>query len=316
MKSERLVCKDNDSGKRIDVFLYDNKISPSRSSASVLIAGENVLINGEKCKKSDTVKKGDVVDVKFPVLKELTARPEDIKINIIYEDEFLLVVNKQKNMVVHPAPGNETGTLVNALLAHCKDGLSGINGIIRPGIVHRLDKDTSGLLIVAKTDKAHLKLAEQISKHTFKRMYEGVVFGSFQNPSGIINLPISRSIRDRKKMAVVQTGRESITEYQTIAVYSTHGVRYSHMSFMLKTGRTHQIRVHCAALGHPVAGDRVYGNAARDKKYFPTLQGQCLHAVCIGFIHPETGEYLEFRTDYPAYFAQVLTKLQTWDKII
>jgi 23S rRNA pseudouridine1911/1915/1917 synthase len=316
MKHERIVCKNVDSGKRIDVFLFENSITASRSSAAELVLAGNVLLNGGKCKKSDIVNEGDVIDITLPALKELAARPEDIKIDIVYEDEHLLVVNKQKGMVVHPAPGNETGTLVNALLSHCKGSLSGINGIVRPGIVHRLDKDTSGLLIVAKTDKAHLKLAEQISKHTFKRQYEGVVFGSFREQSGVISLPVSRSKKDRKKMAVVLSGKQAVTEYQTIAVYGEHGVRYSHMRFVLKTGRTHQIRVHCAASGHPVAGDRVYGNAARDKKFFSLLEGQCLHAACIGFIHPETGEYVEFQAEFPEYFTQVLTRLQSWDRIL
>ena len=214
----------------------------------------------------------------------------------------MLVVNKPRGMVVHPAPGNYSGTLVNALLYHCKDSLSGINGVLRPGIVHRIDKDTSGLLIVAKTDKAHLGLAEQIKEHSFTREYNAVICGHLKEQSGTVNAPIGRSTKDRKKMCVTaQNSKNAVTHYTVIKEYE----KYSHISLKLETGRTHQIRVHMAHLGHAVAGDAVYGN----DKFSASLGGQCLHAIKIGFVHPITNEYLEFTTDLPQYFKEFLNKI-------
>ena len=234
---------------------------------------------------------------------QVDAIDEDLELveEIVYEDDDLLVVNKPKDMVVHPAPGNYTGTLVNALMYHCGDSLSGINGVIRPGIVHRIDKDTSGLLIVAKNDKAHISLAEQIQKHSFRREYEAVVVGNFRDDKGTIDRPIGRSPHDRKKQAINGLNpRNATTHYEVIERFTG----FCYCKFILETGRTHQIRVHAASMGHPVAGDTVYGDA----KHTHGLQGQCLHARVIGFVHPTTGEYLEFTSDLPEYFTSFLNK--------
>ena len=221
---------------------------------------------------------------------------------IVYEDDDLLVVNKPKGMVVHPAPGHSSGTLVNALLYHCGDSLSGINGVIRPGIVHRIDKDTSGLLIVAKNDTAHAHLAQQIKEHSFTRIYEAVVYGNVKEDSGTVDAPIGRHPTDRKRMCVTEkNSRNAVTHYEVLARYPG----FTHLRLKLETGRTHQIRVHMAYLGHPVAGDPVYGV----KKVITSLGGQCLHARVIGFVHPTTGEYLEFTSELPAYFTTFLKKL-------
>ena len=230
-----------------------------------------------------------------------TAAPEEIPLDIVYEDNDLLVVNKPKGMVVHPAAGNRTGTLVNALLAHCGDSLSGINGVIRPGIVHRIDKDTSGLLIVAKNDAAHRSLATQIKAHSFTREYQAVVYGKLRQDDGTIDAPIGRSTADRKKMAVTEkNSRSAVTHYHVLARYDG----FTHVALRLETGRTHQIRVHMAWLGHPVAGDPVYG----PKKVIASLGGQCLHAGKIGFEHPRTGEWMEFESPLPPYFTKFLTE--------
>ena len=305
-----------DFGKRADVYLTEQFDSVSRSAIQQLMEQGAVRVNGTCCTKKKLVAEGDVFLVDIPAPHAIDAQPENLPLDVVYEDDDLLVVNKAKGMCVHPAPGNETGTLVNALLYHCGTSLSGINGAIRPGIVHRIDKDTSGLLIVAKNDRSHATLAEQISAHRFDRRYEAVVFGSFPDPSGSIVLPVGRSDRDRKKMAVSEKGRYAKTDYQTLASYSSHGVTYSHLALTLFTGRTHQIRVHCAAKGHPVAGDPVYGNAERDRRWFPSLFGQCLHAGHIGFTHPTTGQFLEFDAPVPDSFQEVLTKLASWTKIL
>ena len=238
----------------------------------------------------------------MPELKELSVEPENIPVEVVYEDEDILIVNKKKGMVVHPAVGNYRGTLVNALLFHCKGSLSGINGTIRPGIVHRIDKDTSGLLIVAKNDFAHKKLAEQIKVHSFSREYEAIVYGGFKNESGTINAPIGRHKVDRKKMAVTRENfRPAVTHYKVIKRYKG----FTHLRLRLETGRTHQIRVHMAYIGHPVAGDKVYG----PKKVIQELEGQCLHAKMIGFIHPRTEKYMEFESELPVYFKKFLAKI-------
>ena len=240
------------------------------------------------------------MEIPEPVSDE--ALPEDIPLDIVYEDEDLLVVNKPKGMVVHPAAGNLTGTLVNALLAHCGDSLSGINGVVRPGIVHRIDKDTSGLLIVAKNDMAHQSLAAQIKEHSFTRVYEAIVYGNFKEDEGVVNAPIGRDARDRKKMTVTEkNSRNAVTHFRVLTRYG----EFTHLRLQLETGRTHQIRVHMAHLGHPVAGDPVYGPS----KVIKALEGQCLHARVIGFVHPRTGEYLEFSSDLPKYFTAFIDKL-------
>ena len=291
-----------EAGVRLDKFLSDNS-SLSRSAATALIEEGKVTVNGKTASKSVKLKQGDVITAEVPEPKELDVTAEDIPLDIIYEDDDLLVVNKPKDMVVHPAPGNYTGTLVNALMFHCGDSLSGINGVIRPGIVHRIDKDTSGLLIVAKNDKAHISLAAQIQEHSFTREYEAVVVGNFREDNGTINRPLGRSPHDRKKQAVNGLNpRNAITHYEVIERFNG----FCHCRFRLETGRTHQIRVHSASMGHPVAGDTVYGDA----KHTHGLQGQCLHARKIGFIHPSTGEYMEFTSDLPEYFTDFLSKIK------
>ena len=290
-------------GERVDKFLSLLLENSSRNSIQKLIENGKVLVNGVVVNKKYKVSTDDEVTVLPSELKPLDAEPENIPLDIVYEDEHLLVVNKPRGMVVHPAPGNYSGTLVNALLYHCKDSLSGINGILRPGIVHRIDKDTSGLLIVAKTDKAHIGLAQQIKEHSFTREYNAVIVGHLKEHEGTVNAPIGRNPKDRKKMCVtMQNSKNAVTHYTTIEDYEG----YSHISLKLETGRTHQIRVHMAHLGHAVAGDYVYGN---DKKS-AYLNGQCLHAIKIGFVHPITQEYLEFTSELPDYFTEFLSRLK------
>lgn len=302
MENINLLAQDKDNGVRADKFISENT-DISRSSAVKLLDEGKVKINGAKGKKSDRIKEGDSVDIELPEPQSLDVLPENIPLDIVYEDDDLLVVNKPKGMVVHPAPGNYTGTLVNALLYHCKGSLSGINGVIRPGIVHRIDKDTSGLLMVAKNDKAHISLASQIQEHSFKREYEAVVVGNFKEDIGTINRPIGRSPKDRKKQAVNGLNpREAVTHYQVLERYEG----FCYCKFILETGRTHQIRVHAASMGHPVAGDTVYG----DSKHTYGLEGQCLHARVIGFLHPSTGKYMEFTSPLPEYFVSFLEKIK------
>lgn len=294
---------ENFEGERVDKFLSVLLENSSRNAIQKLIENGKVLVNGVVVNKKYKVSADDEVTVLPSELKPLDAEPENIPLDIVYEDEHLLVVNKPRGMVVHPAPGNYSGTLVNALLYHCKDSLSGINGILRPGIVHRIDKDTSGLLIVAKTDKAHIGLAEQIKEHSFTREYNAVIVGHLKDSQGTVNAPIGRNPKDRKKMCVTMiNSKNAVTHYNTIDDYEG----YSHISLKLETGRTHQIRVHMAHLGHAVAGDYVYGN---DKKS-AYLNGQCLHAIKIGFVHPITQEYLEFTSELPDYFTEFLDKLK------
>ena len=290
-------------GERIDKFLSILVENASRNAIQKLIENDKVLVNGNLVNKKYKVSTGDEITMLPSELKPLDAEPENIPLDIVYEDEHLLVVNKSRGMVVHPAPGNYSGTLVNALLYHCKDSLSGINGVLRPGIVHRIDKDTSGLLIVAKTDVAHIGLASQIKEHSFTREYNAVIVGHLKDGEGTVNAPIGRNPKDRKKMCVtMNNSKNAVTHYKTIDDYEG----YSHISLKLETGRTHQIRVHMAHLGHAVAGDSVYGN---DKKS-AYLNGQCLHAIKIGFIHPVTEEYLEFTSELPEYFTEFLKKLK------
>lgn len=302
MKELIIEVNAENEGERIDKFLSVLVSDSSRTSIQKSIENGYVFVNGKNVNKKYKVQADDEVKICEQELKVLDAEPENIPLDIVFEDEHLLVVNKPRGMVVHPAPGNYSGTLVNALLYHCKDSLSGINGVLRPGIVHRIDKDTSGLLIVAKTDKAHLGLAEQIKEHSFTREYNAVICGHLKEQSGTVNAPIGRSTKDRKKMCVTaQNSKNAVTHYTVIKEYD----KYSHISLKLETGRTHQIRVHMAHLGHAVAGDAVYGN----DKFSACLGGQCLHAIKIGFIHPETNEYLEFTTDLPQYFKEFLNKI-------
>ena len=284
--------------KRLDVFIAENT-EISRTRAQGLINDGMVTVNGKTADKNCKLKNNDEIAVEIPKPREYTAKPQNIPLDIAYEDEDLLVVNKPKDMVVHPAAGNYEGTLVNALLWHCGDSLSGINGVMRPGILHRIDKNTSGLLIVAKNDFAHEKLAEQIKEHSFTREYEAVVYGRLKTDEGTVNAPIGRHPVRRKEMAVTdKNSREAITHYKVISQFDG----FSHIRLKLETGRTHQIRVHMAYLGHPVAGDDVYG----PKKVIKSLGGQCLHAKKIGFIHPRSNKYLEFESELPKYFLQFL----------
>ena len=275
----------------------------SRSAVQALIQDGRVLCNGAPVQKSTKLPVQSVLTVEIPPARPLEVVAQNIPLDIVYEDSDLLVVNKPKGMVVHPAAGNEDGTLVNALLYHCGDSLSGINGVIRPGIVHRIDKDTSGLLIVAKNDAAHRSLAEQIKAHSFTREYRAVVYGSIK-ADGTVDAPIARHPQERKRMAVVRSpaAREAVTHYFVVR----HFTGFTQLRLRLETGRTHQIRVHMAYIGHPVAGDPVYG----PKKVITSLGGQCLHAGLIGFVHPRTGQYMEFEAPLPPYFTDFLKTLR------
>ena len=291
-----------ESGIRLDKFL--STVSDlSRTRVQELTKAGEVLVNGTAQKSSYKTVAGDVISCDIPEDEPTDIIPQDIPLDVLYEDEDIIVINKPKGMVVHPANGNPDGTLVNALLYHCGDSLSGINGVIRPGIVHRIDKDTSGLLIVAKTDKAHIGLAEQIKEHSFSRAYEAVVYGNIKEDSGTVCQPIGRDSKDRKKMAVtMKNSKPATTHYEVIKRYGD----FTHVRCILETGRTHQIRVHMSYIGHPVAGDPVYG----PKKVITRLNGQCLHAKHIGFVHPITNEYLEFESELPEYFTSFLNYLE------
>lgn len=287
--------------ERLDVFVA-NECDITRSRAADVIADGAVLVNNSVKQKNYKLKNGDKVEITLPELKEYTAVAENIPLEILYEDNDLLVVNKPKGMVVHPAAGNYSGTLVNAIMHHCGDSLSGIGGVMRPGIVHRIDKNTSGLLMVAKNDKAHLCLASQIKDHSFLREYEAVVYGNVKSDSGKIEAPIGRHPIKRKQMAVTdKNSKYALTYYNVIKRYGD----FTHVRLLLATGRTHQIRVHMAYIGHPIAGDDVYGV----KKVIKKLNGQCLHAKHLGFVHPD-GRQLDFESDLPDYFKAFLNDLE------
>lgn len=303
MHIEELVATVEDENIRLDQFIAIRLSGQTRASVQKLIDQGCVSVNQKQASKSYRVCCADKILVQIPDPVTLEIKAENIPLDILFEDGDLLVVNKPKGMVVHPAAGNYSGTLVNALLFHCGESLSGINGVIRPGIVHRIDKDTSGLLMVAKNDRAHQSLAEQIKNHSFTRIYETVVYGNLKTDSGTIQAPIGRHPKDRKKMAVTnKNAKQAITHYQVLARYG----EFTHVRVRLETGRTHQIRVHMAYLGHPVAGDPVYG----PRKVITSLNGQCLHARILGFQHPATGKYLEFDSGLPAYFTEFLSKLE------
>ncbi len=299
---ETLEFTAEEAGARLDKFISEQTEGEiTRSAAVKLIEDGNCTVNGKQVQKNYKLKAGDKVTVEIPEAVDVDILPENIPLDIVYEDNDLLVVNKPKGMVVHPAPGHYSGTLVNALMYHCKDSLSGINGEIRPGIVHRIDKDTSGLLIVAKNDTAHKGLAAQIKEHSFTREYEAVVNGAVKE-DGVVNAPIGRHKTDRKKMCVTtENSREAVTHYFVIERFTDS----THLRLRLETGRTHQIRVHMAYIGHSVAGDEFYGNGKPK-----SLMGQCLHAKKIGFVHPVTGEYLEFDSELPEYFKKFLNGKQ------
>ena len=291
------------AGTRIDSFLSEQIDGLTRSAAQNLLAEQAVTVAGQPVKKNYKLQGTEDVLVRLPELREVDLTPENIPLDIIYEDADIIVVNKPRGMVVHPAVGNWSGTLVNALMYHCGDSLSGINGEHRPGIVHRIDKDTSGLLVVAKNDAAHQSLAAQIAAHTAYRGYEAIVVGSPRLDEGIVDKPIARHKTDRKKMAIVEGGRPAITHYSVIKRYRG----YTHMAFQLETGRTHQIRVHMASIGHPIIGDPVYG---LKKDRFSNIGGQCLHAAHLTLTHPKTGERMCFYAPIPQYFAEILEKLE------
>lgn len=289
---------------RLDQFLSTlEEPEISRSYASKLIKDDRIQLNGKSCKASSKVKEGDELLIDMPEPVSLDVEAEDIPLDIVYEDEDFLIVNKPKGMVVHPAAGHYQGTLVNAVMNHCGQELSTINGVMRPGIVHRIDKNTTGLLVVCKNDKAHKSLAEQLKEHSITRKYVAIVCGNIKEDSGTVDAPLGRSRKDRKKQAIdMVDGRDAVTHFRVLERFSD----YTLVECILETGRTHQIRVHMASIGHPVLGDDVYG----PKKCPFTLEGQCLHAKVLGFIHPSTGEYVEFDSEYPEYLKRLMDRLR------
>lgn len=294
-------------GERVDKYLSVIFPDSSRAALQKAVEAGNALVNGKAVAKNYRLRAGDRLAFSPLAVRPLNVTAENIPLDIAYEDGDLLVVNKPKGMVVHPAPGNYEGTLVNALLYHCPDSLSGINGVLRPGIVHRIDKDTSGLLIVAKNDFAHRALALQIAEHSFTREYRAIVTGHLKEDNGTVVAPIGRNPNDRKKMAVTdKNAKNAVTHYETLAKY----IGYSYLKLRLETGRTHQIRVHMAYLGHPLAGDTVYGHPPKNEL---SLGGQCLHAGLIGFVHPRTQEYMEFQSPLPDYFTKFQRSLTLED---
>ncbi len=301
------MIEQSDIGKRLDVYVSERE-SLTRSAAQKLSDDGRVLVCGTPRPKNYRLRCGDTVEVIIPEPMPDKAQPENIPLDIVYEDSSFLIVNKPKGMVVHPAAGHESGTLVNALLFHCGSSLSGINGVIRPGIVHRIDRDTSGLLAVAKTDEAHLSLAEQISSHTLERHYHAICIGHLKESIGTVDAPIARHKTDRKRMAVVQGGREAVTHYEVIEPLSVG----DYIKLQLKTGRTHQIRVHMSSMGHPILGDTVYGGGRTkwEKSHESLLCGQCLHAKTLCLRHPRSGEIMRFEAELPSYFSEALRLLR------
>lgn len=290
-----------DAGKRIDKFLSEQPQMPSRSYLQRLIEDSQVLVEKKPVKSNYKLQRGNEIEISIPEPKELSVEAEPMELDIVYEDEDLLVVNKPKGMVVHPAAGHENHTLVNGLLYHCRGNLSGINGVLRPGIVHRIDRDTTGLLLVCKNDFSHAAIAEQLKVHSITRRYHAIVHGELSE-DGTVNAPIGRNSNDRMKMAVnYKNGKEAITHYHILE----HLKKFTYIECSLETGRTHQIRVHMASVRHPLLGDTVYGPA---KPPFP-LDGQTLHAKVLGFVHPRSGKYLEFEAPIPEYFKKLLLKL-------
>ena len=297
-----IVIIAQESADRIDALLAQNVPGLTRSAAQRLLDAGAVSVDGRAVKKNHKCSAGERIELSLPETQETELRPQDIPLDIVYEDEDVVVVNKPRGMVVHPAPGHPDATLVNALMYHCGDSLSGVGGEKRPGIVHRIDKDTSGLLIAAKNDAAHLHLSAQLADRSLSRVYEAVVRGNFREERGTVNAPIGRHPTDRKKMAVTdKNSRAAVTHWEVIARYRG----YTHIRCRLETGRTHQIRVHMAHIGHPLLGDQVYGAPGPDKG----LEGQCLHARELKFIHPRTGEPVHIQTELPPYFLDVLKKL-------
>ena len=292
---------ENDN-KRIDAYLSEKLEDTSRVAIQRLITNEKVFVNGKTVKSSYKVQAGDQIQVEEEIPVEVSLKAQNIPLDIIYEDKDIIVVNKPKGMVVHPANGNPDGTLVNAIMAICKDSLSGIGGEIRPGIVHRLDKDTSGIIIVAKNDKAHINLSEQIKEHKVKKTYIALVRGIVKENEATINMPIGRSEKDRKKMAVTKKGKEAITHFKVLERYD----KYTLLQVNIETGRTHQIRVHLSQIGYPIVGDEVYSNGKNEWN----VKGQCLHAKSLEFTHPITGETMYLEAELPEYFENILKDLE------
>ncbi len=303
-----MIINNENIKKRLDVFVSE-ALEVTRSNAQGMIDCGLVTVNGKLESKNYRLRDGDQVEIEEQEPKELNVEAENIPLDIVFEDEDIVVVNKPSGMVVHPAPGNESGTLVNALLYHCKESLSGINGVVRPGIVHRIDKDTSGLLVVAKNDESHLFLSSLLKDHGIKRVYHAIVTGHFKENSGTVNAPIARHPVDRKKMAVVFGGREAITHYEAIEEYPS----FTYAKFQLETGRTHQIRVHTSYIGHPIIGDEVYGGGKTvfEKNNKALLDGQILHAKILSFPHPRTKEIVTFECELPDNFKNLLEKLRS-----
>ena len=299
-EKRQFLVIDEEEGDRLDVYLSSQLGDMSRSYIQKIIKDKKVTVNGKIEKAKYTVKEDDVIEIEIPAPKLLEVIPQDIPIDIVYEDNDLMIVNKPQDMVVHPAPGNYEGTLVNAILYHCKDNLSSINGVIRPGIVHRIDKDTSGLLMIAKNNNAHNSLAEQLKDHSITREYEFICHGVIKEDKITVEAPIGRNPKDRLKMGVVQGGKHAVTHFEVINRFDN----YTHVKARLETGRTHQIRVHSAYIKHPLLGDPLYG----PKNKFG-ISGQVLHARVLGFIHPSSKEYMEFEADLPEYFKKLLNKL-------
>ena len=302
MEQREFIVEQETAGQRIDRFLSGEDTGLSRSALQALVAEGHVQCNGKAVAKSLKLKAGDTVLLEIPDAKPIEAVPQDIPLDVVYEDADVIVVNKPSGMVVHPAPGHPDGTLVNALLYHCAGTLSGVGGALRPGIVHRIDRDTSGLIIAAKNDAAHQYLSAQLADHTLARTYECIVVGSLREDRGTVDAPIARHPADRKRMAVVAGGREAVTHWEVIARYPG----YTHVRCRLETGRTHQIRVHMAYIGYPILGDTVYGA----KKEVPGLTGQCLHAVGLRFLHPRTHEVVELSCPLPEEFTRMLQKIR------
>ena len=303
MELLEFTAADEEAGVRIDRCLSDKYEDLSRSYLQKLLKDQGVTVNGKIVKANYKLQAGDLVQTTVPDLSEPDILPENIPLDILYEDDDVLVVNKPKGMVVHPANGHTSGTLVNAIMYHCQVNLSGINGVMRPGIVHRIDKDTTGALLVCKNDTAHRDLAQQLKDHTIKRRYRAIVSGNLKEDEGTVEGPIGRHPVDRKKMAINEkNGKDAITHYKVLERFD----KYTYMEFKLETGRTHQIRVHMASIGHPLLGDTLYSNGKSPYK----LQGQTLHAMTIGFIHPRTREYMEISAPLPEYFEKILRDLR------
>lgn len=307
MIQESFEVTPEQEGERLDKYLSLVYPTQSRTFFQKLIREEQVSVNGKPQKPKYVVTDQDIIDVRIPDAKDMMIVPENIPLDILYEDDDVLIVNKPKGMVVHPSAGHESGTLVNAVMFHCRDSLSGINGEIRPGIVHRIDMDTTGSLIVCKNDESHVKIAEQIKNHSCNRIYEGIVCGNVKSEEGVVEGAIGRHPVDRKKMAINEkNGKPAVTHYKVLE----HFDGYTYMQFQLETGRTHQIRVHMASIGHPLLGDALYSSYLAGKSPYKHLQGQTLHAKQIGFIHPSTGVYMEFCAPLPEYFEKLLSGMR------